>query len=81
MPDIKKEITINGNTYTLELSSPFGSGEHYQVLINNYYQGRIHKKDGVWQALDEFKPSDKHPIVFSEKLFKRMGELIEGEEK
>lgn len=89
MPDITKQITLNNKTYTLELTNHFGVGNLsdlpinpiYHVYIDRYYQGRIHKKDGVWQALDDFKPSDKHPFVFTEKLFNRMGELIEGKEK
>jgi hypothetical protein len=86
MHKIVKKFTYKGEEYTMRLSAPHGAGDlsnlstpvYYHVSIDNYFQGRIFKKDGKWQPLDKFTPNKHHPFIFDDRWFQRMGELIEA---
>lgn len=86
MAEVIKTFNYKGRDYTLEISSVMGAGDYggsttFHVYIDKYYQGSIYKREGLWHGLDDFTPSKHHPFIFTEKLFQRIGQLVENDEE
>src|SRR5687768_3614786 len=60
--------------YVLEISKPFGTGgDVYHMMVNNYYKGRLTKRDGKWIALENTLNLTSDDISV-------LGDLIDEEE-
>jgi hypothetical protein len=44
------EGIIGSRKITVQLLQPFGGGDHWQILIDKYYQGTMTKANGEWVA-------------------------------
>lgn len=48
MLTIEFEAMLNGKPAKVKLTRPFGAGEVWQVFTDNYYEGILQKRDGIW---------------------------------
>jgi|GEM_PF-2160478 len=73
--EVSVSITVHSNYYGPGLTSNYS----FSVIIGNYFAGYIvRNSEGVWMNLDP-KPNHKNlPFPLTEKHYKRLGEIIEG---
>lgn len=48
MEDVIIPATFGDETKTVTLSIPNGGGDHYQIMVGNYYHGTLKKQNGQW---------------------------------
>lgn len=80
--DFETSFFYEGKEYVLKISSTINAARGstnllYYIFIDNYYKGRIYKKNDRWYPLDEFKPDHRHPFIFDSADIQTIGDLID----